>query len=80
MTTAELKNDLHRMIVETQDSTVLEQISNYFAFIIEEKQQWDLLSNAEKKQIELGMEDLKNNRTISNEEMRLKVRKILQHI
>jgi hypothetical protein len=77
MSTAELKNDLHRMIVETQDNSVLEQIANYFSLIIAEKNIWESLSDAEKKQIESGVKDLKANRLSTNEEVRAKVRLIL---
>jgi hypothetical protein len=77
MSTAELKNDLHRMIVETQDNSILEQISNYFSLIIAEKNIWEGLSDAEKKQIESGVKDMQTNRTLSNEEVRAKVRLIL---
>ena len=78
MNTLELKNNLHRMVVETDDAAVLEQITLLFSALRDEKSLWDSISEAEKKQIQKGLEDLRSGRIKSNEEVRAKVRSILQ--
>jgi predicted transcriptional regulator len=77
MNALELKNDLHRMVVETDDIAVLEQIALLFSALRDEQSLWDLISEAEKKQIQKGLEDLRNGRTKSHEEVRARVRSIL---
>lgn len=78
MNTLELKNNLHRMVVETDDAAILEQITVLFSALRNEKSLWDSISEAEKKQIQKGLEDLRSGRIKSNEEVRAKVRSILQ--
>lgn len=78
MNTLELKNNLHRMVVETDDAAILEQITVLFSALRDEKSLWDSISEAEKKQIQKGLEDLRSGRIKSNEEVRAKVRSILQ--
>ena len=75
---AEIKNDLHRMVVETDDPKILEQIAVLFAALRDEKSLWDTLSEGEKRQIQRGLEDVRAGRTKSNEEVRSKVRAILK--
>lgn len=77
MSTADIKNSLHRMVVETDDPVVLEQIAYLFAVLREEKSLWETLSEQEKLQIQKGLEDIKHNRTKSHEEVRGKVRALL---
>ena len=66
------------MVVETDDAAVLEQITLLFSALRDEKSLWDSISEAEKKQIQKGLEDLRSGRIKSNEEVRAKVRSILQ--
>ncbi len=54
MSTAELKNSLHKMVVETDDPDILKQVAALFASLLGEKDWWDLLSEEEKKKIQLG--------------------------
>lgn len=77
MSIADIKNDLHRMVVETDDPEILKQIVFLFAALRDEASLWDRLSEREKQQIQKGLEDLQAGRTKSNEEVRLKVRAIL---
>ena len=78
MNTLELKNTLHRMVVETDDVVVLEQIALLFSALRDEQSLWDSISEAEKKQIQKGLEDLRNGRTKPHEEVRARVRSILR--
>jgi len=77
MTALEIKDKLHRMVLETDDVDVLEQIALLFSALRDEKSQWDSIGEAEKAQIKRGMEDLHAGRTKSNEEVRANVREIL---
>ncbi|MCB0531073.1 MAG: hypothetical protein H6574_15420 [Lewinellaceae bacterium] len=74
---ADLKNDLHRMVVDTDDPEILEQIAFLFAAMRGDKSLWDTLSEAEQQEIQKGLDDLRAGRTKSNEEVRAKVRALL---
>ena len=41
MTILDIKNDFHRMVVETEDPEILEQIALLFAALRQEKNLWD---------------------------------------
>ncbi|MFN0213933.1 MAG: hypothetical protein ACKVT2_06725 [Saprospiraceae bacterium] len=77
MTALEIKDKLHRMVIETDDVDVLEQIALLFSALRDEKNLWDTIGEAEKAQIKRGLEDLHSGHTKSNEEVRAKVREIL---
>ena len=77
MSVLEIKNDLHRMVVETEDPEILAQIAFLFAALREEKELWSTLSEKEKRQIQKGLEDLRAGRTKTHEEVRAKVHAIL---
>lgn len=79
MTALEIKDKLHRMVLETDDVDVLEQIALLFAALRDEKSLWDTIGEAEKSQIKRGIDDLQSGRTKSNEEVRAKVREIFTH-
>lgn len=76
MNVAEIKNDLHRVIVETDDLEILEQMMAYIAVLRDEKKIWDTLSDAEKEAIQRGLTDMDAGRTKTNEEVRAKVSSI----
>ncbi len=80
MTALEIKNNLHRMVVETDDLEVLEQIALLFSALRNEKGEEAGISESEKAQIRKGLEDLKNGRIKSNEDVRGKVRAILNQL
>ena len=78
MSVAELKNDLHRMVVETDDPSILAQIAGLFAALLGEKDWWDSLSEIEKQRIESGMADVEAERTVPHSEVKRKVKEILK--
>jgi len=63
MTTTELKSDLHLLIERISDSSVLEA---YHTLLKREVKQvgdfWDELTNAQKEDIQAGIDDLKAGR------------------
>lgn len=78
MSVAELKNDLHRMVVETNDPDILAQIAALFASLLGEEDWWNSLSYDEKQKIELGMADTEANRTIPYNKVKEKTKEILK--
>ncbi len=77
MTALELKNDLHRMVVETEDIAVLEQMARLFSILRDENTAKSAISESEEAQIRKGLEDLREGRLKSDEEVRAKVRSML---
>ena len=78
MSALELKNNLLRMVIETDDPLLLKQVIALFSTLRQEKDWWDLLSTAEKKRIELGMRQAAEGKIVSHEAVRAEVRKILE--
>ena len=81
MSTAELKNYLHQLIVETDDSTVLKKVKTYFASLKKENETpdwWNQLSDAENKAIKNGLSQLKQGKSISHKDVRKKVDLLLK--
>ncbi|MEY4903191.1 MAG: hypothetical protein RLZZ292_1006 [Bacteroidota bacterium] len=58
MTTAEVKNNLHRLVVETEDDTILLQVEDFFTTLRQEKDWWHTISDKEKELIRLGKQQL----------------------
>ena len=77
MSVAELKNDLHRMIVETDDPEILAQIAALFASLLGEADWWDSLSNEEKQRIEQGAADARAGQTVPYSQVKEKAKGIL---
>ena len=77
MNVAEIKNDLHRMVVETNDPAILEQIAVLFASLRAEKNWWDTITEQEKALIEKGRQDMAEGKTVPRSEVREQVRQIL---
>lgn len=77
MTTAEIKNNLHRMVVETDDPVILEQIIALFATLKEEKNWADAISKREQILIEKGRKDMAEGKTVSRSEIKAQTRQIL---
>lgn len=77
MSVAELKNTLHRMVVETDDPQVLAQITAIFATLRGEEDWWDVLSDEEKRKIEIGAADAEAGDTNSYDEVKERVRGLL---
>ncbi len=74
MSSAELKSTLHRLIVETDDINILVKIKEIFFALKEGKVDWaDLISDKEKRMIELGLKQSKEGKVISHKEMRSKI-------
>ena len=79
MNTAELKSNLHRMIVETDDLSILDKIQAYFTQLKSNSiDWWDMLSETDKKNIEKGQNQLQNGNKIPHELVRKRVNNLLE--
>ncbi len=72
MSTAELKNNLHRLIVETDNTDILLKVQN---ILIEPKSEVFELSDYEIQQIEKGLKDIEEGRVYTHKEVRAKIDK-----
>jgi len=79
MNTAELKSDLHRFVVETNDINVLMQMREYFKSLRKTKTTdwWDTLTTEQQNSINKGVEQLDNNEGITHKDVRKQVNKLL---
>jgi hypothetical protein len=76
--TAEIKNSLHRLIVETDDEFVLNKVQAYFATLTSQSLDWwDTISDQEKESINIGLRQFKNGEGIPHADVKQKVDKLL---
>ncbi|MCB0634143.1 MAG: hypothetical protein R2824_35925 [Saprospiraceae bacterium] len=77
MSTLELKNYLHKLVVETDDPVILEQVTALFKALVEGGDWWENLSDEEKQKIDIGMKDLEMKKLSPYDEVKGKAMKIL---
>ena len=77
MSALELKNNLLRMVIETDDPLLLKQLIAIFATIRQESDWWDLISEEEKQKIEIGMRQAAEGKIIPHDAVKAEVRKLL---
>jgi len=79
ISTAEIKNYLHKLIVETDDETILIKVQAYFTTLKSNKdvEWWDMISDPEKEAIEIGLKQLERGKGIPHHEVKCKVNKLL---
>jgi len=80
MTTIELKNDLLRMIADTNDPHPLQLMVNWFGIVREEKDWWLEISEKERQLILEGRKQLEEGKGIPDEDVRLKVKKLFSDL
>lgn len=68
MSTAELKNNLHRLIVETNNTDILLRVQD----ILEPENGASELTNYEIQRIEKGLKDIEEGRVYTNEAVKTK--------
>lgn len=74
MSTLQLKESLHRMVVETDDPLILQQVAALFASLRQDEDWWDLISEEEKQKIEIGMAQAAAGQTVPHETVREEAR------
>jgi hypothetical protein len=76
--TADIKNYLHKLIVETDDINVLSKVQAYFTTLKSKNVDWwDTISEQEKDAVNTGLKQLENGEGIPNKEVKRKVDKLL---
>ncbi len=81
MLTAEIKNDLHRLVVETDDIKVLQKIKIIFDTLVlgdEKTDWWDTISEQEKISIKKGLQQLENGKRFPHTEVRKEINELLK--
>lgn len=76
--TAEIKNYLHKLIVETDDEIILSKVQAYFTTLKSKNVDWwDTISDQEKEAINMGLQQLENGEGIPHEEVKRKADELL---
>lgn len=78
MSVAELKNDLHRLVVNTEDETILDYIRGYFLELTNEEDWWDRLSDNQKLQIQKSDQQAEAGKIVSHQSVRAKVEQLFK--
>ncbi|MEM9888945.1 MAG: hypothetical protein AAF849_23835 [Bacteroidota bacterium] len=74
---AVVKNNLHELVVQTQDAEVLQKVEDYFRDLISGKDWWAAISAAEKDLIQKGTAEIENGQGIAHAEVRKQVDQLL---
>ncbi len=73
MNTLELKNDLLRLLVETDDTQLLEKVRRYFKLLKHEPVSDAILEAQELAMVEIGLQQIENGQVMSHEEARKRI-------
>ena len=80
MTTVQLKNDLLRMIAETDDPIKLKLMVDWFGIVREEHDWWLEISEKERQMILEGKKQLAEGHGVPHEQVRSRVRDLLKKL
>ncbi|MEM6698880.1 MAG: hypothetical protein AAF599_10820 [Bacteroidota bacterium] len=72
-TIATVKNNLHELVVNTQDAELLQKVEDYFRALVNGNDWWDELSHVERQLIQKGTDELGKVLGIPHNEVRQKV-------
>ena len=75
-----LKNELHRMVVDTDNPVILRKIKSIFSILLEqgdEEDWWDTISEREKAAIQKGLRQLENGERIPHAVVRQGINRML---
>jgi len=78
MSTAELKNELIKVILNIDEMAFLRQVRDFFNQNQVNADWWDKISDHEKDMIELGLKDIEEGRVVPHEEVRAEINKLLR--
>ncbi|MFN0036687.1 MAG: hypothetical protein ACKVUS_16595 [Saprospiraceae bacterium] len=77
MTISDLKVSLLKLVVETEDREVLEEMAAYFHALLNKGDWWEEISEKEKEAIRTGLRQLDNGEGIPYESFRNRARQVL---
>jgi len=78
MSTLQLKESLHRMVVETEDPLILKQVAALFTALLKDGDWWDMISVEEKQKIEIGMAQAVAGQTVPHQTVQEEAKRILR--
>jgi predicted transcriptional regulator len=79
-TTAEIKNSLHELIVETNDIDILTQMKAYFRQLkAKNVDWWDSIDDASKEAIETGIKQADEGNLVSHQNARKRIDNFLKN-
>jgi len=77
MNAAELKSNLHKLIVETDDVSILDKIQAYFITLKSKNiDWWDTITESDKQNVNDGMNQLQEGHGINHDQVKKKVQKL----
>lgn len=77
MSVLELKNELHRLVVNTEDEVILENVRAYFLRLTVQEDWWDALSETQKQLVDKSLQQLDSGATSSHEAVRKRISQLL---
>lgn len=78
MSVLEIKNDLLRLVVETNDAHLLEMVRHYFKILKEEPVSPEEIDAQELRMIEIGLKQVEEGNVVSHEEARARIKALLK--
>ena len=78
MSAADLKNDLIKVIVNTDDIAFLRQLKDFFKKHQVTTDWWDEISDHEKEMIKLGIKEIEEGNVVAHEDVRGEINKLLR--
>ena len=74
MSVLEIKNDLLRLVVETDDADLLDLVRNYFKQLKKEPISQQEIDAQESRMIDIGLQQINDGNIMSHEEARRKIK------
>ena len=74
MSVLDIKNDLLRLMVETNDAELLNMVRNYFKILKKEPVSQEEIEAQEARMIDIGLQQVKAGNILSHEEVRKKIK------
>lgn len=77
MAVLKVKNNIHKLVVETDDPDILNQVEAYFLKLVHKSDWWDILSEQQKLLIGEGRQQLADGQGIPHQEVRNDIDQLL---
>ena len=77
MSVLELKNDLHRLVVNTEDEVILENVRAYVLNLPSHEDWWDKLRDTQQQLVNESIKQLDNGQTYTHQAVRERISKLL---
>lgn len=73
MSVLDIKNDLLRLVVETNDADILDEVQKYFKILKKEPIAEEIIQAQEARMIELGLKQIEEGKVLSHETAKTKI-------